>query len=595
MNQQCRTKTVTRRDFLKTYGKFAAGAIALPALSPLLKVAKAREGPQRPIVHDAEYYILEAQNGEKWAAEDRQLDRKLAELRSKHGQPPNIVYILWDDTTFGVVGFPGLQKNLGYGTPNLNKMAEEGILFTRMYSEPSCTPTRAAFLTGRHPVRHGMGKVGMPHEMAGLRSDEVTIAEVLSKAGYATAHYGKGHLGDIEQSYLHNQGFDEALFTPLNQIVSIWNAKGDAVGASLGIAPENYPPDPYKLDDPGLLPKGLVLAIEGKKGEQGREWGQPTHEWYGKMDPECEKRTLEFIRKNARAKKPFFVEYWPNLLNLLKAYPNKRTQAGTKVAEELQVFDAFIGTVMDELEKLGIAENTLFVAMADNGPMIHNPPPSFGMTSLMFRGGKGDFLEGGVRVPAFAWWPGVIKPGQNVGDIIHIADLYTTFARLGQATQHIPTDRIIDGLDQTALLLSGDTHGRRDYVFIYTGDILGATVKGRYKRHWVAAGEVAASGMPVAYYDLYTDTREENPQLVPLIHTQGQFNRMRARHELMKKKYPDKPKAYGIPYTGLSNARPETKAIAEQVRRNIRNMPFDVTEYIEFEVPGGKLDPDFGR
>ncbi len=124
---------------------------------------------------------------------------------------------------------------------------------------------------------------------------------------------------------------------------------------------------------------------------------------------------------------------------------------------------------------------------------------------------------------------------------------------------------------------------------------LGATVKGRYKRHWLGGGDVAASGMPEAYYDLYSDTREDNPMLVPMIHTQGQFNRMRARHELMKKKYPDKPKAHGIPYTGLSNARPETKAIGQQILRNIENLPIDPREYIEFDIPGTKADPDFGK
>ena len=114
--------------------------------------------------------------------------------------------------------------------------------------------------------------------------------------------------------------------------------------------------------------------------------------------------------------------------------------------------------------------------------MTHNGPP--GMTDAL-PGGKGDYLEGGVRVPAMAWWPSVIAPGQTVGDIIHETDLFTTFARLGGATEHIPTDRIIDGVDQTALFLKGDTFSRRDYVFIYTGDLLAATVKGRYKRVWV--------------------------------------------------------------------------------------------------------------
>ena len=469
--------------------------------------------------------------------------------------------------TFGAAGFEGLQKNFGFQTPNINRLAKEGINFTRMYTEPSCTPTRAAFLTGRHPVRNGMAVVGMPHEMGGLAEEEVTIAEVLSEAGYATAHFGKGHLGDIEESYLHNQGFDEALFTPMNQIISIWNRQGDAVGAALGFSPENYPADPYQLDKPGLIPKGLVLAIEGRKGEQGKEWGKPEPAWYDKMDSESEKRTLDFVRRNAKAKKPFFVEYWPNLLNLMKPYPKKKTIAGTKVSEEMQGLDNFVGRLMAELKELGIEENTLIVAMADNGPMVHSPPPGFGMLSLMYRGGKGDFLEGGVRVPAFARWPGVIAEGQLVGDIVHVSDLFTTFARLGEAKKNIPTDRIIDGIDQTALLLEGDTMGRRDYVFIYAGNSLGATVKGRYKRHWVGAGEVAASGMPEAYFDLYTDTREDNPMLVPLIHTQGQFNRMLARHQAAIKKFPHRAHGKGIPYTGLANARAETKGIAKQVKR----------------------------
>jgi len=547
------------------------------------------------IVHDAEYYILEAQNGERWAAEDQELDAKLAELREKYGQPPNIIYILWDDQQYGSVGFPQIQKNLGYETPNINKMASEGIIFTRMYSEPACTPTRAAFLTGRLPVRHGMGVVGMPHEFSGLRAEEVTIAEVLSEAGYATAHYGKGHLGDIEESYLHNQGFDEALFTPMNQIPSLYNHAGEGANAVLGLHPELYPEDPYRLDSPGLVPEGWVMNIEGKKGELGKEFCGTSNECYDEVDNESEKRTLEFIRKNSKAGKPFFVEYWPNWLNFLAPEMPKLTLNGGKVPGAYVRLDAFVGQVMDELRELGIAENTIFVAMADNGPMVHSPPPGWAMTEIMFRGGKGDFTEGAVRVPAFAWWPGMIEEGQLVGDIIHVSDLYTTFARLGGALEYIPTDRIVDGLDQTALMLKGDGNGRRDYVFIYTGNVFAATVKGRYKRHWIGAGEAAAAGTPEAYYDLYQDPHERNPHLVPLIHTQGQFNRMRARHELMKKKYPDVPNAKGIPYTGLSNARPETLAIADRVKAAVEAMPFDIREYLEFEIPGSDSVGDWGN
>ena len=179
------------------------------------------------IVHDAEYYILEAQHGEKWAAEDKTLDQKLAELREKHGRPPNLIHIMWDDTAFGDVGIPAIQKVRGLDTPNINQMASEGILFTRMYTEVGCTPSRAASATGRLAIRSGMYNIGMLLESHGMSANEVTIAEVLSEAGYATAFHGKWHLGDIEESYPHNQVFEEAFLTGYNQILSLWTENGE--------------------------------------------------------------------------------------------------------------------------------------------------------------------------------------------------------------------------------------------------------------------------------------------------------------------------------------------------------------------------------
>ncbi len=550
---------------------------------------------QDKIVHDAEYYILESQNGERWKGEDKDIQKRLAELKKEHGTTPNIVYILWDDQQYGSVGFPEIQKVLGYETPNMNQLADEGINFTRMYSEPACTPTRAAFLTGRHPVRNGMGVVGMPHEFSGLADDEVTLAEVLSEAGYATAHYGKGHLGDIEQSYFHNQGFDEALFTPMNQITSLYNPQGNAANAVLGLHPEQYPEDPYKLDDPGLLPGGWVQILDAKKGELAEEWCGTSNECYEKMEAESEKRTIDFIKKNAQAKKPFFVQYWPNFLNFLRPEAQKATLNGGKVPNAYARLDAFVGKVKETLHEEGIAENTLFLIMADNGPMVHNPPPGWGMTEIMFTGGKGDFTEGGIRVPAIAYWPGTIKEGQLVGDIVHVSDLFTTFASLAGATKHIPTDRIIDGLDQTSVLFNGDTFGRRDYVYVYQGHTLAAIVKGRYKRHLISDDPGVATGIGASFYDLYQDPKEHNPHLVPLIHTQGQFTRMQIRHELMKKEYPDKLNGKGIPLTGISNARPETKAIKDMVEAQMKLMPFDVEKYIEFDGSKMKVDGDWGH
>ena len=545
--------------------------LTAPALTCAVVSAHAADKPK--IIHDAEYYILDAQYGEKWKVEDKDLDAKLAELKKKYGTPPNIIHILFDDTPVGEVGVPFIQKQRGWETPNINKLAAEGINFTRMYSEVSCTPTRGALMTGRLPIRCGMYKVGFPYEYGGLASSEVTIADVLAKAGYATGFFGKWHLGDIQASYATKHGFDEALWMPYNQALSVMNPQGQAAMlAPAVLIPQMFPKDPYDMDK-GWRPVGMVIALEGTKGGPVREFGKPlNNEEYQKLEPEFEKRTLAFIEKNAKAKKPFYVAYWPGLGSFLPS-PKKLTANGGVLAELITPLDARVGTLMNKLKELGIAENTLVVLMADNGPMVHNGPT--GMIDTLYRGGKGDFLEGGVRVPAFAWWPGTITPGQLVGDIIDCTDLFTTFAHIGGALDNIPTDRVIDGVDQTSLLLNGDTFSRRDYVHIYTGTTYAATVKGRYKRHWGAGG---LTGAPL--FDLYTDPREENGKLIPMLPAKGMFDLMKARHEVWMAKYPNTPEARDFPLQGIENARPETKALG-QPRMNGKDLPFDPLEIIK--------------
>lgn len=572
--------------------------ITLPTLIMLLfSGAVTAETQNGKMLQDAEYYVLEAQNGERWAKEDKAIDKKLAELKEQFGTPPNIIHIMWDDTAFGDVGIPAIQKVRGLETPHLNTLAEEGMLFTRMYTEVGCTPSRAAVTTGRLPIRNAMYNIGMLRESHGMRAEEVTIAEMLSQNGYATAFHGKWHLGDIEESYPHNQGFDEAFFTGYNQILSLNTRLAEGANASIGLIEDILPPDPYKLDDT-FITKGWVQMAEGVKGGKTLQWGDNSHENYLKIDPEAQRRTLEFIERNAKAGKPFYIANWPNLTSFIPN-PEKCSSSRSILQDGLQCnVDPFVGKVMDKLKELGIAENTLVIAMADNGPMAHNPPPGLGMAETIFRGGKGDFTEGGVRVPAMAWWPGVIEPGQLVGDIIHEADLFTTFARLGGVTQHIPTDRVIDGIDQTSLLLNGDTYSRRDYVFIYAGPNLGATVKGDYKRHWISSDPVGeASGIPAGFFFLPADPREYTPMLVNLIHLKSPFNRMRLRHELWMKKYPNSTEKHGIPWTGIDNATPEVKALANPYI-NLDKLPFDPLEYIEHldELPfDPNLDPGIGR
>ena len=266
------------------------GRELLPLLAvPLIVPAMGGSAQAKEIIHDAEYYVLEAQHGEKWAKQDAELQTKLDALQAKHGTRPNIIHIMWDDTPVGEVGIPHIQKMRGWSTPNINQFASEGIFFTRMYTEPSCTPSRAAVITGRHAVRNGMYNVGFPYEYGGIAEDEVTMGEVLSEAGYATAFYGKSHLGDVESSYLNKQGFDEALWAPYNQVPSLYIPALEKAGVIVptSLRPELFPEDPYDIDK-GWRPKGFVWALEGKKDGPVREWGTPPDlADYIAIDGEC--------------------------------------------------------------------------------------------------------------------------------------------------------------------------------------------------------------------------------------------------------------------------------------------------------------------
>ena len=534
------------------------------------------------IVHDAEYYILEVQNGEVWAVEDGDLDKKLAELREKYGRPPNLIHYMWDDQPVMSFGDPLYQQIRGYKTPELNQLAAEGMLFSRMYTEPGCTPSRAASMTGQLAIRTGTWEIGFPIEYTGLAAENETLAEVLSKAGYATGFFGKLHLGDTEESYPHNQGYDEAFWAVYNQVTSLYNNIGEGANAIIGLKNELLADNPYHRDDTFIQGDAFVFYLEGKKGEQAREWRDGSQELkdYKDFDIDSRERALSFMRASAEAEKPFFVSWWPLWISFI-ANPQKTTLQRGMVGEDYQrIIEPDIAAMRSLLDELGIAENTLIIAMADNGPMTHNPPAGAGLGEGMFRGGKGDFTEGGVRVPAAALWPGVIEPGQIVGDMIHEVDLFTTFARLAGATKHIPTDRIIDGIDQTALLLRGDTFGRRDYNFTYQGPTLAATTKDHYKMHWVSKDPSQAASGITAVYDLYNDHREVNPVVVGGFHMKEPFKRMRARHELWKEKYPDRHHKRAPAYTGIANARPETIAISKPPAA-LQELPYDVLEFIE--------------
>jgi arylsulfatase len=551
--------------------KFGLKAVAGAAMLMLALVANPAlaQDPSGNIIHDSEYYVLEAQNGEKWTADDQTVDRKLAAFRIKNGgKPPNLLYILIDDIGFGDLGIPELNAIRGYKTPAINKFAEEGMRFARMYTEPSCTPTRVAFITGRQPFRNGMGDTAVDISGFGLAGKEVTLAEVLSDAGYNTIHIGKWHMGDIMESWPNHQGFDFAAF-PIHQQGQLTIFHDDAADeeVSVGIGKRNYD-DRFTLDN-WLRPDASHMAtvVEGNRGETVREVHmQPGERWtqakYDEMNARFQRQTIEHLRELAGKDEPFFLQYWPLIPLSGPRTTVKRftTPNGGTYVESMKQLDGWIGEILDEMETLGIADNTLVVIMGDNGHFTKYSTGS-GFTPMIFRGGKGDATEGGVRVDAFARWPGMIEPGAIVGDIVHVSDLFTTIARLANAHEGIPRDRLIDGVDQSALLLEGELHGRRDYVFIYSGNKLEAVVKEQYKLNVPGPGE---NPIVAKFYDLYRDTREEWPVSTEIGAWGGaEFVRVVQRHVMRKQKYPDEGPARGRPYDGIENLRPETVAAVE--------------------------------
>ena len=519
----------------------------------------------KDLIHDAEYYIVEAQNGEKWAADDQATAKRLEAIRKANdGKPPNIVYILLDDLGYGEIGTPGLTPSRGYSTPNIDAFAQQGMTLMRMYTEPSCTPTRVAMMTGRYPVRTGLTEAKATIAGDGLAGEEITLAEVLSEAGYYTSHVGKWHMGDIEQAYANNQGFMHAEF-PIHQQGQLAIMSPEAVEADVirGSDPTSQL-QTYTLDNTFVTnPSHMVTGVEVRDGklyeidlEPGEVWTQ-TH--YREMNERYQRNAVDQLRQLAAQDKPFFLNYWP--LFPLTFIPSDIAKAetinGGTVAQSIVEVDRWIGEILAEVDRLGIADNTIIMVMGDNGPFMQYAGIS-GQSDRVYRGGKAESLEGGVRVNAYIRWPEAIEPGSTAGDIIHVSDLFTTFAQFANAMDEVPTDRVIDGVDQSSMLLLGDTHGRRDFVHIYEGHLLKAVVKNKYKMHMPPPG---SNPIAAHIFDLTRDPREERPldsiKYGPW--AGGQFANMIMRHMAYKKQYPDRPLPHAMPYTGIENLRPETQ------------------------------------
>ena len=325
---------------------------------------------------------------------------------------PNIL-ILWGDD----IGWWNISYNsrgqMGYRTPNIDRVANEGVAFTDYYGQQSCTAGRAAFITGQNPIRTGLTKVGMPGADLGLQKEDPTIAELLKPLGYATGQFGKNHLGDKDEFLPTMHGFDE-FFGNLYHL----NAEEEP-------EQEAYPKDPAFKEQYG--PRGVIHSwADGKGGQRIEDTGPLTIKRMETIDDEVTELALEFIDKTHGEGKPFFVWYNTAAMHFRTHCAEKhKGKSGQGFYNDVMVaHDENIGKMLDKLDELGIAEDTIVMYSTDNGPH-YNSWPDAGITP--FRAEKNTNWEGGWRVPAFVRWPAKFKAGTVLNGIVSHQDWLPTF------------------------------------------------------------------------------------------------------------------------------------------------------------------------
>jgi arylsulfatase A-like enzyme len=331
----------------------------------------------------------------------------LAPASAQQQQKPNIL-VIWGDDIGGFNISAYNRGMMGYKTPNIDRIASEGAMFTDWYAQQSCTAGRAAFITGQSPIRTGLTKVGLPGAPEGMKSEDPTIAELLKPLGYATGQFGKNHLGDRDEMLPTNHGFDEFY--------------GNLYHLNAEEEPENvdYPKNPEFKKKFG--PRGVIHSFAGGKIE---DTGPLTKKRMETVDEEVTTAALAFIDKAVKDKKPFFV-WWNStrmhIFTHLKPASVGKTGLGV-YADGMVEHDAMVGQLLSKLKDLGIENNTIVMYSTDNGAETFTWPDG---GTTMFRGEKNTNWEGGYRVPTVMRWPGVIKPGTVINDIGAHEDMLTT-------------------------------------------------------------------------------------------------------------------------------------------------------------------------
>ncbi|HOD50110.1 MAG TPA: arylsulfatase [Candidatus Hydrogenedentes bacterium] len=418
-------------------------------------------------------------------------------------QKPNILVIFGDD--IGLFNISAYNMGMmGSRTPNIDRIAHEGAIFTDYYGQQSCTAGRAAFITGQHPFRTGLLKVGLPGAALGLQPQDPTIADLLKNQGYVTGQFGKNHLGDRNEFLPTVHGFDEFF------------------GNLYHLNAEEEPEDPQYPKDPAFKqrfgPRGALktkatdvddTTVDPRFGKVGRQTiedtGPITRKRMETVDEEFLAGTLDFMERAVKEKKPFFI--WHNSTRMhvwTRLQPKYQDKTGYGLyADGMNELDDHVGILLKKIDDLGIADNTIVIFTTDNGAEKFSWPDG-GATP--FRGEKGSTWEGGMRVPCVVRWPGVVKPGTVINDIVSHEDWAVTLAAAagepdvkekllqGYTANGKPFKVHLDGYDQRALLAGTGPSARNEIFYFDDNGNLNAVRVRDWKAHFALSGDWLSGG-----------------------------------------------------------------------------------------------------